>query len=67
MSELLHIAVTVYCLRVCPSLQATGGSEQEETITVPSRHVGAVIGKGGEMINSMIQQSGCQIILQKVS
>lgn len=48
-------------------MQATAGSEQEETITVPSRHVGAVIGKGGEMINSMIQRSGCQIILQKVT
>jgi polyribonucleotide nucleotidyltransferase len=47
-------------------VQATGVESTEETIVVPSRHVGAVIGKGGETINSMMKQSGTNIILQKV-
>lgn len=46
-------------------LQGPIGDEVEEVVLVPNKHVGAVIGKGGETISMLTARSGAKIQVRK--
>lgn len=48
-----------------PRLQSEGGDSYR--LKIPASRTGAIIGKGGETIKSIKQQSGCDIELDKVA
>jgi far upstream element-binding protein len=47
------------------SSQGPGEGEVEETVMIPNKHVGAVIGKGGATIQMLTSRSGARIQVRK--
>merc|ERR1712178_283931 len=48
-----------------PRSYGNGMNERTEQVSVPSEHVGRIIGKGGNMIKSIRERSNCDVQVER--